>query len=183
MMITRQQHSIKQIERETHAQQMLGTVHARFYPPDAVEYEPESPLAELGVFLCQNCPRPETTVSFKAIHQETASFYTRYQFARHIELLRTLNQVIRTRLALREPYAFVFAHLLLYSRISCSSPEVDRDAVFLCARHLRDLYTHFVRCLVDFDICHGILDKKLRALLLLYLSTLSTVYSNQLPIW
>lgn len=179
---SQQQHTTTQLERERHAQAVIGTIHERFYPFGALECVPESPLTELGVFLAKKCPQPTFAISLETIHRETGAFYGS-RFPRYVLLLRNLAEIIRKRLPLREPYAFVFAHLLLYSRISCNSPEVDRDAVFLCARQLRDLYTQFVRCLVDFDIYRGILTPKLRALLLLYLETLTTVYSGQLPIW
>lgn len=172
-----------QSERENIAQKFFSLDQSRFYPLDEIEYKPENPKNDLVSFLAKTCEAPSIAVSLHSIQEETATLYDKYKLAGYITMLRHLSPVIRNRLMLREPYGFVFSHLLLYSQISNKREDADVDAVFVCARHLRENYTAFIQNLLLFDTFRGILGPKFRNLLAFYLTTLKETYGGTLPLW
>ncbi len=93
-----------------------------------------------------------------------------------------------------EPYAFVFAHLLLYSfvffqTVANADNLADAEktqithATYVCARYMREDFTEFVFELLQFNLYTNIFPSTLIHFLTHYMTILNKDHHGVLPKW
>lgn len=125
---------------------------------------------------------PQTGVEVGLMRAEIARLYTTYNVTHLLDSVRIKTDQLSP--ATRwESYALALAHLSVFSA-AAPGESAARDAVFVCARHLRSDFTRIARKLVVLGTWQSAVSPGLVGLLQTYLRILKDEYNNILPpIW
>ncbi|MFM2032192.1 MAG: hypothetical protein RLZZ297_957 [Chloroflexota bacterium] len=125
---------------------------------------------------------PHTSVEVGLMRADIARLYATYDLTHLLDSVRIKTDQLSPQTRW-ESYALALAHLSVFAT-TAPAESVKRDAVFVCARHLRSDFTRIAKKLVALGTWQSAVSPGLVGLLQTYLSILKNEYNNVLPpIW
>lgn len=182
------------------ARELDQVVCSRFKVEDPVSY----PLNNLKTFsldrrvmiskYMERCCAKPLVLSLENLTSDVSRLYFDTNKSDYLKRLGPITAILKTHFCMTEPYAFVLAHLLLFSYVffrtvsnvdNLSQSEQDQvtNATYICARYMHDDFTNFAFDLLQFNLYTNIFPPALVHFLSHYMTILNKVHFGILPKW